>query len=120
MAKLVSRDDFFMTSEDRLYYTLLTLSGEFTVKVLLDVRRELFDMMEISMSNIIFDLQKCDHMDSSAIGLLANLHKTLTKENFILGILSPSNKIMPVLDSTRLLNLIPLFQSHKEVEEYFD
>jgi len=113
-------DKFSVQAKDRISYQLLVFKGSFTVKNLVPVRNVVTELMERSENKIVMDLENCTEMDSSSIGLVANLLKKLESAGGRLAILNPQEKIREILDETRLSTVVPFFSSLEEVDVEFD
>ncbi|MBF0430035.1 MAG: STAS domain-containing protein, partial [Fibrobacteria bacterium] len=66
------------------------------------------------------DLNECTEMDSSSIGLLSNLYKRVKSKNGTLAFINPSKMVMEILENTKIVTIIPNFQSVDEADHFFD
>ncbi len=120
MVILINNDDFSMESQDRLTYHLIIIKGSFSVKNLLNVRSEIANILELGVNNMIFDLNECTELDSSAIGIMTNLYKKLTIQKGSVGILRPQQRIEGILTETGLSRIMPIFDNIDEVDSEFE
>jgi len=96
-------------------YYLIKVGGNFTVRQLVEMKKCIEQAMEISHQTIIFELSACEFIDSSGLGLLARLHKKLSKDNGKVGVLKPSKVVEEALQLSNL-SMIKQFQSEEDLE----
>ncbi len=116
-----------MTSEtsdfqikDRLSFNLFILNNNLTVKNLFQVRSALTELLDSSVRNIVFDLEKCNEMDSSGLGLLSNLYKKINSLGGELGVLNVNPELDRIFQDSGLGQLLNPFSTLEEADEYFD
>jgi len=63
---------------------------------------------------ILVDLEKVPWMTSGGIGILTRLHATLKRENGVLVLLSPSERVRRVLVVTGLVALFPSYEDERD------
>lgn len=66
-----------------------------------------------------FDLSECSSLSSSAIGLIANLHRKCTARGGKVVIFNPPPQIRIVLASSKIGLLIEVFETEEQVEMAF-
>jgi anti-anti-sigma factor len=120
MVDLFHSKDFSMSLQDRITFHLVRIQGNFTVNNLLDVRKEFSELFQSDNRNLVLDLEECQYMDSSALGIIINVYKKLRDSNGILLLLRPSLKIENLLKETNLIQIIQVLKTLEEADEFFD
>jgi anti-anti-sigma factor len=120
MVMIINDPDFTLETHDRLTYFLVKISGKFTVKNLFEVKKAITNIMEMSIKNIVVDLEHCSEMDSSSLGLLSNVLKKLKQRNGILGLMNPGGDILNLLQETGLTSIAPLYTSIEDLDLEFE
>ncbi|MBD3343794.1 MAG: STAS domain-containing protein [Chitinivibrionales bacterium] len=103
--------------EERGMYCLISPPPIFKVTSLKYVRKTIDDIISTGHRRIAFNLEKVLAIDSSAIGLILNLHKRLQSEGGGISLVNISSEIYPALEATNMLHLIPQYDSIKEADE---
>jgi len=113
-------EEFEIETKERLGYTLFMITGSFTVKNLFHVRTRLQELVEESVTNIVFDFENCTEIDSSGLGILSNLYKKLGAQAGELGVIAVSPEIQKILNETGLNNLLTNFGTLEDADSHFD
>lgn len=107
----------FEGKEEGSYY-MVVLGHTFNIRNIAHVRKLLEDALMVGHKKIFFDLQKCEHIDSSALGLIINTFKKCSKnEEGIVALYCPSRTLIDQ-DIPNMLKVIPVVRSKEELESY--
>ncbi len=63
---------------------------------------------------VVFDLEKVEHLDSSAMGAMFHFLKVVNQYGGKLGIAHVSNKVMQVFKVTKAETTFPIFETAQE------
>lgn len=112
------------TTEDRMNvfgiekgsYYLIRTELKFGVDEIPKVREFLEVAFLVGHRNVAFDLSDCQHISSSAMGLIANIFKRCRASGGKCVIVSPSETVERALASTKVSNAIEILNNVREVE----
>jgi anti-anti-sigma factor len=96
-------------------YYLIDVGENFNTRSLIDIRKFIDTALESGFTHIVFNVEKCQHMDSSAIGLLGNLHKKIAPESIKISLLKPLPAIMDLISITHISTFIHTYNSEEEI-----
>lgn len=103
--------------EERGLYYLVSIKGEFVVRSLMPLRESLEKAMTIGHTNIAFDLSGTSYIDSSGIGLLANLNSKLVARGGSAYLIGVEGEVLNAMEPSGLLSVIPCFPSVEEADK---
>ncbi len=78
------------------------ISGELDIHNVKLLKSEIVDSADQSGWNYILDLEKVDYLDSSGLGMLVHIKKTVNKNNSELQLINLNNAVMNVFKLTKL------------------
>jgi anti-anti-sigma factor len=96
-------------------YYLIDVDTNFTTFSLIQIRKEVDMGLESGSNHIVFDLSKCQHMDSSAIGLLGNLYKKFDSKKVKIGLLKPLPPILDLIAVTHISTFVNIYKTEEEI-----
>ena len=95
--------------------TVVDLSGPITLgDGRLELRENLFRLLDQNHRHILLNLEDVPHVDSSALGELGASFKHACEKNSVLKLLTPSPR---VLDTLQLMKFDELFDIHDDERE---
>ena len=101
--------------DDRGAHYLVRVGEEFSIRNLLEVRSLVDEALREGHSNIVFDMSACISMDSSAIGLVLNLHKKCVEKGGGSGFLNPLSAIRDIISIAGVEDMIRIYESEDEI-----
>lgn len=104
-----------MVSENKGLYYLVCPSGDFDTTSVAEIRDIAKAAFETGQKNIVFDLSRCEGIDSTAIGLLANLCKKCDSLSGFVGVMHPSTRITSLIIEAGLDKLLRLYLSEDQI-----
>lgn len=107
--------DFTVTRMGR--FTVIRIIGEFTVRSLVPLRLKLEKLLDDQAEDIALDLKETRFVDSSAVGLIANLQKKMDQQNGFLCLFNAAPAVLEVLDNSNCLRFLTVFKTEKEFNE---
>ena len=88
-----------------------SISTEFKSKV--------FDLLDKQYKFILLDISEIDFIDSSGLGALISILKSVTSQNATLAICGAQSKIINLFKLTRMDKVFTLFENVEEAEKFF-
>jgi anti-anti-sigma factor len=104
-----------ITGKEKSGYYLIDVGRNFNSGAFVRIQKAVDTALETSPTCIVFDLSKCEHMDSSAIGLLIKLYKRFDPKNFKIGLLKPQPAILNLISIIQLKPLFTIYNSEEEI-----
>ncbi|MDN5279967.1 MAG: hypothetical protein PWR01_3932 [Clostridiales bacterium] len=86
---------------------VITVSGTLNLHSLKDFDRQMRCLEFNGLSKVILDLAKLDHIDSSGVSGIIQLHRILADKNILMKIGNISNRVDRLFDQMRLFDIIP-------------
>ena len=102
--------------EEKGLYYLITVDGDFSVKSLRFIRQAAEEAMTIGHVSMAFNLTKTSYIDSSGIGLLANIHKKLITKGGSVHLVGVSLDIQDAMEVSGLMQMIPHYKTTDEAD----
>ncbi len=93
-------------------YTVIDWTGEVGLSNAPDAREQVLECLEDGQ-DLLLDLSKVRHIDSSGVAVLVEGHLTAKKKELHFGLVAPSRAVMNVLKLARMEQILPI---HKSVE----
>lgn len=79
------------------------IDGPFSIEETIFFRKKAYELLEKGEKNIAIDLNNCNFIDSTGLGMLVSVHKKCIEQNGRLSILSvKAQKVLRVFQLTRL------------------
>jgi len=103
-------------TENGKYY-LITITGSFDSKTLVQVRDLIDQALQKGFSKVVFDMSSCNYIDSSALGLLVSLYKKCKDKGGKVGILNPSTHIKKILAYANMDVVLALYQTEADMKK---
>lgn len=96
--------------------SLIQLEGSLTVKSVDGFRQEVSDMLasNTDCSRLIFDLEQLDMVDSSGLGGLLAIYKTMKDRGGVMQLANLQRKARMVFEITRAHELFDIFDSAED------
>ncbi|MCP4134406.1 MAG: STAS domain-containing protein [bacterium] len=98
-------------------YAIVYLEGLFTIENLHDIKNN-FENILNQDKNLIIDIFQVTFIDSSSLGLFLSYTKKLKKINRHFIIIKATDKIMKILEHTKIIKFITLFDSLSDALEF--
>lgn len=76
-----------------------------------ELRDELLDAHRGGARLVVVDLTDTDFLDSSALGALVGVHKTLLSDDGVLRVVCTKPHLRRVFEITRMTEVVPMFDS---------
>jgi anti-anti-sigma factor len=114
-----SDDPLKVETEEKGIYYLISLSGAFCIRNIVQARAAFEKALEIGHSLIAVDFSGITHLDSTGYGLLTNVYKKLQKNNGKLGIIKPSPYAAEIMEVAKMTNFISIFNSLEDFEKEY-
>ena len=73
-----------------------------------ETKKQVREAIKDSHNRVDFDLSKTTFLDSSGLGVLIGLHKTMASKSGSIRIVNPSQNVQQVLELTRLHRLFEI------------
>ena len=100
---------------------IIRLSGDLVVSDIGKLRQEVHELIEKNIHKILLDFSDIDFIDSSGIGLLVEILKTLTKyDNGQLKLVSLNKQVKDVLKQIQLYSVFDIYEIEDEALESFN
>jgi anti-anti-sigma factor len=106
--------NFSLTAEGTEHGYILHIKGTFGGATMRAIKEEVDSGLATNHIHFIFDLEKTTFLDSSAIGMLMNLHKRLLESDGGVCLAAVPPGIYRSLDATNVLRVINAFASLDE------
>jgi len=100
-------------------FEVYDLSGEFTVKSIAPFRDLFLNVFQKEKFFIAVNLSGIVLLDSSAIGLLINIHKKTSEKNGQLAIFALAQKLQFHFERAGVLELLAMFETEQEFRDEF-
>ena len=101
--------------------TIVDISGEITIgKGDVELRKEVTDIIDQGVKNILLNLEKVSFIDSSGIGEIVRSFTTVQKKGGKLKLLGLEKKVRDLFVITRLITVFETFEDEKEAVESFE
>ncbi len=101
-----------------LHYDTFGFEGEMSVASLIPVTAELNAYTNKSiLKDIVLDLSRATHIDSSGIRLIINLKKKMESRNRQLYLLTPSPEVFSILEETNIHKILNIIDSSEDLEK---
>ena len=95
--------------------TIVDLHGRVTIGRANDLlRNQLRELIEGGTNKILLNLTDVTQLDSSSIGTIVSAFVTLKRQGANLKLLSPRGNVRMVLETVRLLDLIPCIEDETQ------
>lgn len=104
-----------VAEEQGLFY-LIRIKGEFRAATLMEVRKAVDEATSAGHNKIIFELSETGFVDSSGLGLIANVHKRMLANSGKVVVSGPSFPVQQSLAATRLRDVIGVFNNLQQAE----
>jgi len=104
---------YTLTDEDRKHYHIFHIGGKFDIAHISEIQKAVECVVKMDQKVLLFELSKTTFVDSSAIGLLANLHKDLMSKGgkVCLAALSPvASKTFSAFKAERVFEIFKSIQ----------
>lgn len=102
---------FSLKEEDREQYHIFYISGKFDVSNVQEIKKSVDRVIKSGQNQLLFELQKTTFVDSSAIGLLANVHKQLMPKGGKVSLAALSPVAQKTFKSFRAERVFGIFNS---------
>lgn len=79
-----------------------------------DLRKKLENKIQAGHTEIILDFNKVNHIDSTGLELMIEMHDTLMKQGGALKIVSINEVCRDILLATRIINILYLYKDINE------
>ncbi|OHD58628.1 MAG: hypothetical protein A2014_04165 [Spirochaetes bacterium GWF1_49_6] len=90
------------------------LKGEVVVLNLQQIKIPFEEKIALGKKQFIFDLELVTYMDSAAIGMFYTKLVTLKKESGTVELIKPSASIKRIIVSTKLIDLVSIYDNEKD------
>lgn len=104
-----------ISSREKNGYYFIEAGENFNIKSLLKIKEAIDQGFELGYSVFVFDMSICLHMDSSSVGLIANLYKKCSLNNGKIGFLKPTKEIVELIEIASLSSIINIYNSEDEI-----
>lgn len=104
---------YTLIDEDRKHYHIFHIGGKFDIANVQEIQKAVDCVVKMGQKVLLFELSKSTFVDSSAIGLLANLHKDLMSKGgkVCLAALSPvASKTFHAFKAERVFEIFKSIQ----------
>jgi anti-anti-sigma factor len=81
----------------------------------LNLSKQVNDLKQQDFHSLVIDLSKVVMMNSSGLGSLVSVHRTLSQKNIKLFLLNPPEKILKLFKITHLENILTIIQDISEL-----
>ena len=99
---------------------IIRLNGDLVVSEIEKLRKEIRDVIGREIYKIILDMSEIDFIDSSGIGLLVEILKTLSKyEGGQLRLINLNRQVKEILKQVQLYSIFEIHSSEDEALESF-
>ncbi len=109
--------DFNITKEDDI--TVIHVVGDLVAGKLYDIKKRTNELLQEDNPKIILDLTDVNFVDSSGVGFLINILKTLASKNIGLKIANINDTVKNVLKQMKLYSFFEHYESVDEALESF-
>lgn len=92
---------------------ILRLSGKLGLDTVPDFLRAVRAVKE---KNMVLDIAEMNYVDSSGVGALVQQFSALKKDGRQMALVKPHDRVLAVLQITKVLSLFPRFNSVEEAE----
>jgi len=92
------------------------LQGEFSAKNIKEVKDAVGEALSVGHVQIAFDLEKTTFIDSTAIGLIMNIHKKLLNKDGEVYLVAIPPDQRDSLNTSGILQVIPHYSNFEEAE----
>ncbi len=100
---------------------IIRLDGDLVVSEVEKMRNEIRELVENNIHKIILDFSDIDFIDSSGIGLLVEILKTVSKfEDGQLKIVNINRQVKDILKQIQLYTIFDIYDSEEEALESFN
>lgn len=103
--------------DHRENYVLITVFNDFDINKVPPLREAISPLYSSTHKIIVFNLAEINSISSCGLGLLANVHKKLTKMRGALYLVGAKDLVIETLETTNLLTILPHFTSLAECEK---
>lgn len=107
---------FSLESEEKGLYYLIRIKGNFNAQALTQIRNTVEKAIEIGHIYLAFDLGKTTFIDSTGIGTLVNLCKTMKARGGDLYLIAIPPDIHESLSTTQIIKAIPNYKTIEEAD----
>ncbi len=80
----------------------IDVDGQFAVHESEEIRQEMKTVYAKDIFHVLFDLSKCDFIDSTGLGMLVSVHKHCSEHNGKVVLYKPTEQVQSLLAMTRL------------------
>ena len=100
---------------------ILRLDGDLVVSDVDKLRQEVHELIDKNVHKILLDFSDINFIDSSGIGLLVEILKTLTKyEGGQLKLVNLNRQVRDILKQIQLYSIFDIYESEDEALESFN
>ena len=93
---------------------VVTLEGDFDISTASIIERKLKSLISQGKVNIVVNLSKVEYIDSSGLATIILIFKETKKDKGTLRLAETPNKILKILELTRLNELLEIYSSEEE------
>jgi len=97
-------------------HCIIALIGELNLYNVGEVRRRISEEVTPDTASVVVDFKDLIHIDSSGIGLMAQLKKQYATEKGNFALMQPNKAVMDVLTITSLDNFFLILRSEDKLE----
>lgn len=101
-------------------YWLIKADDSFSGKSILEIRKAVEEGLEMGHKYFLFQLADVGFVDSTGIGVMANVCKKCMNAGGFAGIIDPSDAARRVILATRLDQHMKIYDSEEEAEKDID
>jgi anti-anti-sigma factor len=105
-----------ITVEQWNSWNIVSIEGKFVVKFVAEIRKALEPLKERANPQIVLDLTKTTHLDSSAMTLMLNYQNRLTEKQGELAVYGVNEDIMGIITIVGFDSFVPIYHSRSDFE----
>jgi anti-anti-sigma factor len=98
-------------------YGLVKIDGSFDAAGHVEVRRVCNSALEEQHTTLVFDLTDCTFVDSSAIGLMVEMHRKVAPEGGSVGLLGPNDTVRRIIALTKTDEIVRIYDSEEDIRK---
>ncbi len=107
-----------ITSKETEQFTIINIEGNIILEETEAIKTYLEPLIELpDIKGIIINGSKVDYIDSSGLGLIVSIYKTLTNSNKKFALAELSEKTMEIFILTRLNEILIISDSNEDAIE---
>ncbi len=100
---------------------IVRLEGDLVVSDIDKLRREIHEIIDKNVYKILIDMSEIDFIDSSGIGLLVEILKTISKyEGGQLKLVNLNRQVREILKQIQLYSIFDIYETEDEALESFN